>query len=164
LLRPGGPAVGEDIGILFPMNLAIPSSFFIVALGLNLAFSDPAPVDSTAAARARLDSLRNSLEKTIHTPQQQKAWEQCAERKQEIMLKGRKARNFHRVDSLLHQSKIDKIPPTDPKIQKLMGDKFIMLQKMEERYRVSPEGKRCLALEENRKRRLDSAVAAHTPK
>ena len=146
------------------MNTIIPPSFFIAALGLNLAFSDPVAVDSASAARARLDSLRNSLEQTIYTPKQQKAWEQCLKRKQEIILKGRKARNFHRVDSLLHQSKIDKIPPTDPKIQKLMGEKFIMQQKMEERYRVSPEGKRCLALEENRKRRLDSAVAAQTPR
>jgi hypothetical protein len=145
------------------MNLAIPPSFFIAALGLTLAFSDPATVDSAAAVRARLDSLRNILEKTIYPPKQQKAWENCLKHKQEIILKGRKARNFRRVDSLLHQSKIDKIPPTDPKIQKLMGDKFIMLQKMEERYRVSPEGKRCLELEENRKRRIDSAVAAQTP-
>ena len=142
----------------------------LTALGISLAFSQsPAPpatppvaVDSVAIARAKIDSLRNALEKSIYPEKQQKAWSECGAHKLDFIAKNRKTdRPFRKADSLLHITKINKIPPTDPQVQGLMQQKFVLQQKWEQKYRLSPEGKRCIDLEARRKHQLDSAVAAH---
>ena len=118
-------------------------------------------VDSAAILRAKTDSLRNALDTMVYPAKLQKAWNQCHERKLAIIAKGRKARDFAHVDSILHASRAANIPPSTPEIQRLMGEKFVMQRKMEERYQASPEGKHCLMIENKRKHLMDSAVAAH---
>ena len=144
-------------------------SLFLV-FSASLAFSQspaqpatpPVAVDSVAIARAKIDSLRNALEKTVYPEKQQKAWSECGTHKLDFIAKNRKTdRPFRKADSLLHITKINNIPPSDPGVQELMGQKFVLQQKWEQKYRLSLEGKRCIDLETRRKQQLDSAVAAH---
>ena len=145
----------------------LPSILIIIMLAAGIAFSQspsqPATVDSSAIARAKIDSLSSALEKSLYTEKQQKAWSECTEHKLDIVAKNRKTdKPFRKADSLLHvATKVDKLPPTDPKVQELMQKKFVLQQKWEQKYRVSPEGKHCIDLEARRKHQLDSAVAAH---
>lgn len=135
----------------------------VTSIAFSQSPSQPATVDSSVIARAKIDSLSNALEKTIYTEKQQKASEECMEHKLDIVAKNRKTdKPFRKVDSLLHlATKVDKLPPSDPKVQELMQKKFVLQQKWEQKYRLSPEGKHCIDLEARRKRQLDSAVAAH---
>jgi len=139
----------------------------LMMLGATSVFSQapskPATVDSSAIARSKIDSLSNALEKTIYPEKQQNAWNECTEHKLDFIAKNRKTdKPFRKADSLLHMAtKVDKLPPTDPKVQELMQKKFVLQQKWEQKYRLSPEGKHCVDLEARRKHQLDSAIAAH---
>lgn len=152
--------------------------FLALALGSNTVFSDttPAPtvapppaavnvsphIDSTVFALTKIDSLRNKLEQTIYPVKLQEDWNLCSENKRELVLKAHQTdKNMRQLDSLLHASKAAGTPPTDPKVKLLMARKLGLQEKMENRYRLTPEGKKCAVVDEKRKHLLDSALAAN---
>ena len=121
-----------------------------------------ATVDSVTLARTKIDSLRTLLEGSLYTEKQQKAWKECGDRKLDIFAKNRITdRPFHKADSLLHLTKAQNLPPSDPKVQELMQKKFTLQQKWQQKYLLTPEVKRCITVENRRKHLLDSALGAN---
>ncbi len=132
--------------------------FLISTLGTLWAGAERPPIDAFQA-RGKMDSLREQLDRAIFPPAEKKAWRDCIRGKSEFLAQGRKSDPaFAEVDSLIKRAKVAHADPEDPAVLALMERKYSLEQGLENGWNAAAKGKNCLAIEEKRRRKLESML------